>query len=515
MRHASRAAPAGAARMPRKPNHAFRDRRNLRRNLTPRCSAARDGAVVCDLVPCAVLAIDGPDAAAFLQGQLSNDVDATRRRRLPAREPQLAQGPDAGQFRVVARARRPRIFARCCPPSSPRRSPSGCRCTCCAPRSSCPTPPGLARLGVGGPGGGEALRARLGDAPHGPSRCARRRVDALGLPGPRYGVIAPPAALEATRAELLRTRAGRRLRRVAMADDPRRRARRDRRDAGPFVAQAANWTCWAAWISEGCYTGQEIIARMQYLGRLKERLFAFHAGSTSVAAGARLYSSAFAGQPCGTVVNAAPAPDGGLDLTAVLQIAAADPATCRSGRPTARCSRCVAAASAPAAPAAGAPTALAPDADVPRARRARRASRAIRSSSPPIATSIMRARAAPAAWWDEGWLGGRDLTAGGTWLGVTRSGRCAFVTNVREPGRNDPARLRAERSSRAAQPHAPPVATFARVVDAAHAYNGFNLIAGEVASACWGSNRVDAARRARRRRSTASPTRRSTRRGRK
>ena len=29
---------------------------------------------------------------------------------------------------------------------------------------------------------------------------------------------------------------------------------------------------------------------------------------------------------------------------------------------------------------------------------------------------------APAAWWDEGWLAGRDLRAGGTWLGVTRAG---------------------------------------------------------------------------------------------
>ena len=49
--------------------------------------------------------------------------------------------------------------------------------------------------------------------------------------------------------------------------------------------------------------------------------------------------------------------------------------------------------------------------------------------------------AAPVAWWDDGTngglLAGRDLQASGTWLGVTRRGRWAFVTNVREPGRHD------------------------------------------------------------------------------
>jgi len=48
--------------------------------------------------------------------------------------------------------------------------------------------------------------------------------------------------------------------------------------------------------------------------------------------------------------------------------------------------------------------------------------------------------AAPMAWWPghadgRELLAGRDLSAGGTWLGLTARGRLALVTNVREPGR--------------------------------------------------------------------------------
>lgn len=41
-------------------------------------------------------------------------------------------------------------------------------------------------------------------------------------------------------------------------------------------------------------------------------------------------------------------------------------------------------------------------------------------------------------WSEHDILGGRDLKQGGTWLAVSRSGRLAAVTNIREPERNDP-----------------------------------------------------------------------------
>ncbi|MBW8784721.1 MAG: NRDE family protein [Novosphingobium sp.] len=50
--------------------------------------------------------------------------------------------------------------------------------------------------------------------------------------------------------------------------------------------------------------------------------------------------------------------------------------------------------------------------------------------------------AAPVARWDDGSgiIAGRDLQSGGTWLGVSESGRFALVTNLRGYGAPDPAR---------------------------------------------------------------------------
>ena len=52
---------------------------------------------------------------------------------------------------------------------------------------------------------------------------------------------------------------------------------------------------------------------------------------------------------------------------------------------------------------------------------------------------------APLARWDNGVLAGRDLQAGGTWLGVHPSGRFALVTNRRVEG--DPPPTRASRGA--------------------------------------------------------------------
>jgi len=78
--------------------------------------------------------------------------------------------------------------------------------------------------------------------------------------------------------------------------------------------------------TKGCYTGQEVVARMQYLGKLKRRLFRAHIDSDSVPApGTELFSTTSeSGQGAGKVVLAQPAAEGGIDLLAVVQIGCAE-----------------------------------------------------------------------------------------------------------------------------------------------------------------------------------------------
>jgi uncharacterized protein with NRDE domain len=103
---------------------------------------------------------------------------------------------------------------------------------------------------------------------------------------------------------------------------------------------------------------------------------------------------------------------------------------------------------------------------------------------------------APAAWQREDWLGGRDLEAGGTWLGVTRSGRFALLTNVRDPARRHPhAPSRGLLVPKVLSDPADVPQSLATVRESGARYNGFNLLAGTPHDAAWTSNYGDGVRR--------------------
>jgi len=72
---------------------------------------------------------------------------------------------------------------------------------------------------------------------------------------------------------------------------------------------------------KGCYPGQEIVARTQYLGKIKRRMYlASISTNAPVTAGDELFSTVMPGQSCGKIVNAAPSPRGGYDVLAVIQM---------------------------------------------------------------------------------------------------------------------------------------------------------------------------------------------------
>lgn len=98
---------------------------------------------------------------------------------------------------------------------------------------------------------------------------------------------------------------------------------------------------------------------------------------------------------------------------------------------------------------------------------------------------------APAAFWQDApqILAGRDLDAGGTWMGVTRSGRFAALTNFRDPSQNrtgapSRGRLVTEFLAGSEAPHT----YLERIAERGSEYNGYNLLAGDGKTLWWSSN---------------------------
>ena len=90
--------------------------------------------------------------------------------------------------------------------------------------------------------------------------------------------------------------------------------------------------------------------------------------------------------------------------------------------------------------------------------------------------------AVPAHWWQDAndLLAGRDLEAGGTWMGVTRSGRFAALTNYRDPSRRHtaaPSRGKLVRD--ALESRGDTAATLHDIAADSTRYAGFNLLVSD------------------------------------
>lgn len=84
---------------------------------------------------------------------------------------------------------------------------------------------------------------------------------------------------------------------------------------------------------------------------------------------------------------------------------------------------------------------------------------------------------------------GRDLEAGGTWLGITEQRRFAALTNIRGADLADPARSRGALVSDYLTTSLSPAAYAQQVGSAAQHYSGFNLLLGDLQAMWYVSSR--------------------------
>ncbi|PXW98020.1 hypothetical protein C7444_103111 [Sphaerotilus hippei] len=101
--------------------------------------------------------------------------------------------------------------------------------------------------------------------------------------------------------------------------------------SGQFVPQMLNYELVGGVdFKKGCYPGQEVVARSQYLGKLKRRAFLL-AGDSVMQPGQDVVWSGDPGQPAGVVALSAPQPDGGHLALAELKIAVTGSGTLHLG----------------------------------------------------------------------------------------------------------------------------------------------------------------------------------------
>ena len=277
-------------------------------------SAARDGAsvksqvmseFVADLSNNAVLSVSGDDAAAFLQGQLTNDVEALGVNRAQWNGWCSPKGRLLATFLLV---RRPDGYLLMLPAEIA--GPIAKRLGMFVLRSKvkiADVSDRYARRGIIGRRAGPAPMEVVED----------EGAILVGLEPGRIVALMPPERALTPNAgadawELAAIRAG-----VPTITAATQEA---------FVPQMANFELvGGVSFKKGCYPGQEIVARMQYRGGLKRRMAIAHVdGTERPQPGQGVYSAAFGEQAAGTIVNAAPAPEGGFDALVVAQIESLD-----------------------------------------------------------------------------------------------------------------------------------------------------------------------------------------------
>ncbi len=259
-----------------------------------------------------VIRARGADAASFLHGQLTSDaLHLSTDRAVPAGFCS-AKGRLQASF-VVWRPAADELLLAC---SADLLAPTLKRLSMFVLRAQCKLSDATAELPLHGMCG-EPVAALVGDSPV----WARREIGGttlLRLPdaeGVRRALLVgePPAGLPAIDANAwrwLEVSSGVPLIEAATVDQ--------------FVPQMVNLELIGGVdFKKGCYPGQEVVARSQYRGTLKRRMFLFDVDAEA-RAGQELFHSADPGQPAGLVANAARRPGGGSRVLAEVKLAALD-----------------------------------------------------------------------------------------------------------------------------------------------------------------------------------------------
>lgn len=287
--------------------------------------ACKSGTILTDLSYLSLIGFSGEDAENFLQGQFSNDVRQIGANRSGYGGYCTPKGRLLANFLVWRDESGYRLQL----PAELRESIQK-RLSMYVLRAKVKVRDAseeLVRLGVAGVGAESAVRALFGAAPQADHEIVQGGQGvATRLPGGRFELaVKPEIAPEAWAAlsqsctpvgtscwEWLEIRAG-----IPMITAPTQEQ---------FVPQMANLEAIGGLsFKKGCYPGQEIVARTQYLGKLKRRLYLANiAAEAAPVAGDELFSADAEGQPSGMIVNAQPSPDGGYDVLAVIQIASVE-----------------------------------------------------------------------------------------------------------------------------------------------------------------------------------------------
>lgn len=283
---------------------------------------AADADVLAELSHLALVPVSGADAQSFLQGQLTNDI-----REVSATRSQLSAYCTAkGRMQAILRIfQHQGAYHLELPRALADATVKRLRMFVLRSKVVFEYPaPALGHIGLAGPGV-ERLMADAGlPTPAADGEVAGHgKLSVLHLPGPapRYEIIADPSTLLGL------------WPRLAASARPVGRGAWSWLDiqAGlptvlpetveEFVPQMANLELvGGVSFKKGCYPGQEIVARMHYLGKLKQRMVGAHVETAAPAPGMPLYAPEFPGQAAGHVVDAQPAPGGGHDLLAVVQL---------------------------------------------------------------------------------------------------------------------------------------------------------------------------------------------------